>query len=91
MIAEFGGRTVRSHVGRKAASHARVSRRTPALVGDVQRALPGESQPELRGAPVVGRGDDAGGRVRNIAVRRAEVVVVEQVENLGPELDAGRG
>src|SRR5947208_4963867 len=51
-------------------------------------ALPRDSQPELRRTAFVCRGDDAGGRIRNVGVRGAEVVVIQKVEDLGPEFDA---
>src|SRR5713101_3475321 len=51
--------------------------------------LPRDSQSELRRTAVVSRGDDAPGRIRNVVVRVAEVVVIQNVEDLGPEFDAG--
>src|SRR4029077_1614859 len=58
------------------------------------RVSPQELEPELQLPRVVGRGDRAEGAGAAVAVRRAEVRVVEQVERLQAELDvrgAARG
>src|SRR3954469_5478977 len=50
--------------------------------------LPDESQPELRCPAVVGGGDRADGRVRDVQIRVAEIRVIQQVEHFKAEFDA---
>src|SRR5437868_1492465 len=65
-----------------------ISRNALSDCGVARVTLPCEPQPELQVPGVVGQRNRADRRVRDVRVRRAEVVVVEQIEHLRAELRA---